>query len=84
MGMPCAHQIQAGIQEFGVLQLIDIHPHWPLDFHPQLALGPPVLEPVIVQAKGRPAAPISPVHRHPNRAALLRQSIIYTKRTICI
>ena len=59
MGLPCYHTIWQRKLSSGVIYLEDIHPHWYFSRpEPGLALAIshplPVLEPLIVQGKGRP------------------------------
>jgi hypothetical protein len=73
MGMPCAYEIQLRLQENGSLTLEDIHPHW--HFLPCVApiVQPLVLEPVVAETRGRPAAAQERPRKRLNRIARTRQ-----------
>lgn len=80
MGLPCAHQIQERLQQQQTLLLEDVHRHW--YYHPQAlpVMIPLILDPAIVQPRGRPAVKLNPPKGHLNRAATARQAKSSTRR----
>ena len=70
MGLPCYHTIYQRQQETGAIRLEDIHPHWYIT-RPELGLDSrllashplPVLNPLLVQGRGRPRGALGGVVR---------------------
>ena len=55
MGLPCSHTIYERKKASGVIRLEDIHPHWYFDHTICQDLDQTqVLEPLVIQGKGRP------------------------------
>ena len=54
-GLPCSHTIYERKKASGVIRLEDIHPHWYFDHTIRQDLDQTqVLEPLVIQGKGRP------------------------------
>jgi hypothetical protein len=73
MGMPCSHEIRIRLDENASLILEDVHSHWHFLPHAVAAAQPLVLEPTVVEVRGRPNAAKERPQRRLNRATRARQ-----------